>query len=264
MKTTLKFSTLLVAFASVFTFSSCLNNNNNGSSNANYYSAVTITGNDLLGYTFYADFGSILIPTTASIQQHIPYLGKSGAKRAYIAFDLESETENGKDLIAGQIYNIVIREHWYGNINYAIPTAETLLSKEESDTLHTNNESIINVKDDIWAANGYVNAQLTLNYYYEPTKTTYALKAYYTENDIDVANNTLNLNLYYNNLRETTNNQGSSVISFRLPEEVIYTHQFSADSINLVLNAITGNNNNQLTKVGECKVALKDFSEPMY
>ena len=46
--------------------------------------------------------------------------------------------------------------------------------------------------------------------------------------------------------------------------EVIHLSQFTTDSITLVLNAITGYENNQLTKVGECKVALKDFSEPMF
>ena len=88
------------------------------------------------------------------------------------------------------------------------------------------------------------------------------MNTYYSEEDIDVANNTLNLNLYYNSNSENAGAQGQSVFSFRLPEEVIT--RFSAESITLVLNAITGYENNQLTKVGECKVALKDFSEPMY
>ena len=63
MKTTLKLSTLLVALASLFTFSSCLNNDDN-SNYATYRSYVTIAGDDTYGYTFYADFGSILKPKT--------------------------------------------------------------------------------------------------------------------------------------------------------------------------------------------------------
>ena len=58
MKTTLRLSTFIVALVSVFTFSSCLNDSNDSSSSANYYSTVTITGDDVFGYTFYADFGS--------------------------------------------------------------------------------------------------------------------------------------------------------------------------------------------------------------
>jgi hypothetical protein len=30
------------------------------------------------------------------------------------------------------------------------------------------------------------------------------------------------------------------------------------------LNAISGYDNSQFNKVGECKVAMKDFSEPMF
>ena len=53
-------------------------------------------------------------------------------------------------------------------------------------------------------------------------------------------------------------------LDYNNQEEVIYNNHFSTDSITLVLNAISGYDNNQLSKVGECKVALKDFSEPMY
>ena len=89
------------------------------------------------------------------------------------------------------------------------------------------------------------------------------MNTYYSEEDIDVANNTLNLNLYYNSNSENSDTQiGPYPFSFRLPEEVIY--KFSTDSINLVLNAIKGYGNIQLDKVGECKIALKDFREPMY
>jgi hypothetical protein len=90
------------------------------------------------------------------------------------------------------------------------------------------------------------------------------MNTYYSEEDIDVANNTLNLNLYYNSNSESAGAQGQSVFSFRLPEEVIHTHSFSSDSIKLVLNAITGYDDSQLNKIAECKVALKDFSVPMF
>lgn len=259
MKTTLKLSTLFVALASAFTFSSCLNSDDNGSSSSKYYSAVTITGDDLFGYTFYSDFGATLKPTLASIQQNIPNLGKSGAKRAYIAFDLASEAENGKELEAGGIYDIIVREHYYGNTNYAIPTYNTIWSTEATDSLHTKNERINDVNKEIWAINGYVNAQLTLNF--DQSKQFY-LNTYYTDEDIDITNNTFNLNLYYNSNSQYASNQGSSIFSFKLPEEVAY--DFTEDSVNLVLNAITEYEGKVPTKVAECKVAVKDFYAPRY
>ena len=71
MKTTLKLSTLLIALASVFTFSSCLNSDDD-TNNPAYYSYVTIAGDSAFGYTFYADNGSILIPTSTSVEQVLP------------------------------------------------------------------------------------------------------------------------------------------------------------------------------------------------
>ena len=125
--------------------------------------------------------------------------------------------------------------------------------------MHTKNQRINNVDQNIWAANGYVNAQLTISYF---SNKDFDLKAYYTEEDIDVANNTFNLNLYYNSNSEQTNSQGTSIISFRLPEEV--AHKFQGESINLVLNAITDYEGISLTKVAECKMAVKDFYAPQF
>ena len=258
MKTTLKFSTLLVALASVFTFSSCLNSNNDSTYPA-YASYVTITGDQFLGYTFHSDFGCTLRPTSASVQEVLPGLGNSKVKRAYVAFDLASETENGQNLEAGKIYDIILRQSYYAN--YAIPTYNTIKLTAASDSLITKNKYVQDVNKDIWASNGYVNALITINY---QQNKTFSMNTYYSEKDIDVANNTLNLNLYYNSNSENPSAQGQSVFSFRLPEEVIYSNHFSTDSITLVLNAISGYDNSQFNKVGECKVAMKDFSEPMF
>ena len=256
MKTTLKLSTLLVAIASAFTFSSCLNSNDN-TTYPTYSSYVTISGDQFIGYTFYSDFGSILRPTSASVQEVLPGLSSSTVKRAFVAFDLASEAENGKDLESNKIYDIILRSSYYAN--YAIPTYKTVKYTATSDTLITKNQRVQDINKDIWAINGYVNALITNNY--NQNKAFY-MNTYYSEEDIDVANNTLNLNLYYNSNSESAGAQGQSGFSFRLPEEAIT--RFSAESISLVLNAITGYENNQLTKVGECKVALIDFSEPMF
>ena len=123
MKTTLKFSTLLVVLASVFTFSSCLNNGDD-SSYPTYSSYVTITGDQFMGYTFYSDFGSILRPTSASVQEVLPGLSASTVKRAYVAFDLASEAENGQNLESNKRYDIILRPSYYAN--YALPTYQTI------------------------------------------------------------------------------------------------------------------------------------------
>ena len=258
MKTTLKFSTLIVALASALTFSSCLNSDDN-STYATYTSYVTIAGDQFLGYTFYSDFGCILRPTSESIQEVLPGLSSSSVKRAVIGFDLVSEEENGKSLESGKIYDIILRQSPYAN--YSIPTYNTIRYTASADSLITKNGHIQEVNKEIWAINGYVNALLTINY---QQNQAFYVNAYYSEEDIDITNNTLNLNLYYNSNSEYASAQGQSVFSFKLPEDVIYTHQFSTDSINLVLNAITGYDDSQLTKVGECKVALEDFIEPMF
>ena len=109
MKTTLKLSTFLVALASVFTFSSCLNSSDD-SSYPTYSSYVTIAGDDVFGYTFHTDFGATLKPTSSSVTQVLPGLSGSNVKRAYVAFDLVSETENGKELEKGKTYDVVLRE----------------------------------------------------------------------------------------------------------------------------------------------------------
>lgn len=255
MKTTLKLSTLLIALASIFTFSSCLNSSDDATGPA-YYSYVTISGDKAFGYTFYADNGSILIPTSSSVEQVLPGLSNSNVKRAFISFDVLNAPADGI-LQPNQTYQIELGTSIYSN--YAIPTYQTLLSFEPTDSLHTQNQLINNVNNNIWAANGYVNAQMTLNY--EQSKTFY-LNTYYTDECIDVDNNTFHLNLYYNSKSSNPYDQGTSVFSFRLPEDIEFN--FQSDSINLVLNAITNYGDKQLTKVGECKMAVKDFHAPMY
>lgn len=88
------------------------------------------------------------------------------------------------------------------------------------------------------------------------------MNTYYTEEDVDAANNKLTLNLYYNSNSDTHTGQATSVFSFRLPEEVAF--EFQADSITLALKAITGYDHSTLSEVGTCKVAVKDFFAPMY
>lgn len=255
MKTTLKLTVLLMALASVFTFSSCLNDSDDSSGPA-YYSYVTITGDQLFGYKFYADNGSILVPTTTSVEQVLPGLSGTNVKRAFVSFDVINAPADGL-LKAGETYQIELGTSYYSN--YAIPTYQTLMSYEPTDSLHTANQPINNVNNNIWAANGYVNAQMTVNY---QQGQTFYMNTFYTEEDIDVDNNTLNLNIYYNSKSSNAYDQGTSVFSFKLPEDAAFNYM--TDSINLVLKAITNYGDKQLTKVGECKMAMKDFYAPRY
>ena len=254
MKTTLKLSTFLVALATAFTFSSCLNGDDSNNY-ATYSSYVTIDGDQFIGYRFHSDFGATLMPTSASVQEVLPGLNNSNVKRAYVAFDLASETENGKTLEVGKTYDIILRQSYYAN--YAIPTYPTVQLTAASDSLTTKNERINHVDQNIWAINGYVNAQLTINYQQEKA---FYLNTYYSEKDIDTSNNTLYLNLYYNSNTQTYTGQGTSVFSFELPRQV--ASSFSSDSINLVLRAITEYDDKTLREVGSCKVAKKDFYTP--
>ena len=209
-----------------------------------------------MDYTFYSDFGYILKPTTESVKNVLYNWNMQNVKRGIIYFDLASETEQIIEFKPGQRYDIVLNAN--GN-NIPIPTYE---STRQSDSLVTNNKSVLNVDKSIWAVNGFLNALITINY---KSGKEFSMSTYYSEEDIDVTNNTLNLNLYYNSNSENSDTQiGPYPFSFRLPEEVIDNNHFSADSITLVLNAISGYDNSQLNKVGECKVALKDFREPMF
>ena len=256
MKTTLKFSALLVALASVFTFSSCLNSSDD-SSYPTYSSYVTIAGDDVFGYTFHTDFGATLKPTSSSVTQVLPGLSGSNVKRAYVAFDLVSETENGKELEKGKTYDVVLRESYYAN--YAIPTFSTLRLTEASDTLVTKNKRINDVNKDIWAINGYANAQMTISY---DQYKNFSMNAYYADEDVDAANNKLTLNLYYNSNSETHTGQATSIFSFKLPENLAYN--FQTDTITLVMKAMSDYEGTYLKEVGSCKVAVKDFFAPGY
>ena len=256
---TLKLSTLLATLACALTFSSCLNNDDNVYGNS-YRSYVTITGNTS-DYTFHSDFGCTLKPSTQSVLTVFQSLATSNVKRALVAFQLAGNT-TATELKAGETYNIDLVADPYSN--YSIPTYSTIntaYSPAALDTLTSkNNGRITYVNSNIWAINGYANAEL--NILYDQTKPFY-LNTYYKAEDVDVTNNTLYLNLYYNNNTTNPYNQGQGVFSFTLPEELYNT--FQTDSINLVLKAKSSNQmgmdviETELKEVGRCKMARKDL-----
>ena len=160
---TLKLSTLLATLACALTFSSCLNNDDNVYGNS-YRSYVTITG-DTFDYTFHSDFGCKLKPSTQSVISVLPGLASSNVKRALVAFQLVGH-EAGTELKAGETYNIDLVADPYSN--YSIPTYSTIntaYSPAALDTLTSkNNGRITYVNSNIWAINGYANAELNILY----------------------------------------------------------------------------------------------------
>ena len=254
----LKISTFLAALAAVFTFSSCLDEG--GSEDTpQFTSYVTISGDATFGYTFHSDFGCTLKPTSASVQEVLPGLSNTNVKRAVIAFNLLNDGGNTLELEAGKTYDIVLRSYYYAN--YAIPTYNTLDVTGDvvaTDTLTANNDRIISLQD-AWAVNGFVNANLTIPF--ENGRTFYMNTYYDSEKDIDIDNNTLYLNLYYNHNSTNALNQGKSVFSFDLPEEV--ADVFMTDSIDVVLRAIT-EERGEYKEAARCRMAVEDFFIPMY
>ena len=225
-----------------------------------YTSYVTIVGDNTSGYTFYADFGSILKPKSNNIQEVMPGLSKTDVKRAFIAFDLASKTENGKNLEVGKTYDIIVRPSYYAN--YAIPTYNTIDIADNTaaaDSLITQNGYISNFNQNIWAANGYMNVQLTISF--NQNKAFYIKTYFDSEKDLDIKNNILYLNLYYNSHSTETNSQGTSVFSFDLPDETY--NAFQKDNIKLVLKAKTKNSNNKLVEIGNCEIKKKDLFIPI-
>lgn len=254
----LKISTFLAALAAAFTFSSCLGDENSDTT-PRFTSYVTITGDATFGYTFHSDLGCTLKPTSASVQEVLPGLSQANVKRAVVAFDLLNDAEGLTQLEAGKTYDVVLRSYYYAN--FAVPTYNTLEVSGNTaalDTLTANNDRVIAVED-VWAINGFVNANLTLPF--ENSKPVYLNTYYDYEKDIDIDNNTLYLNLYYNNNSINAINQGKSVFSFDLPDEAGF--EFMTDSIDLVLRAVT-EEQGEYKEAARCRIAVGDLSIPMY
>ena len=87
---------------------------------------------------------------------------------------------------AGKTYDVTLRTSY--SSNYGIPTYNTIDATGidmATDTLTTNNDPIYALsKNNFWAANGYLNASISV--IYDPYKTFYMNTFYDYENDIDV------------------------------------------------------------------------------
>lgn len=259
---TFKLITILAFLASIVSFTSCMNSNNENHKYASYTSYVTVSGSSAFDYTFDSDFGCKLTPTAASVAEILPSLTTTNAKRLLIGFDMADGST--PTLEAGKNYNVVLRPFYNGYylMNYiAVPTFTTVDTYQNQlalDSLTTKNKPISEISGDIWAANGYVNAKIGLNY---NMQSRFYLHTYFNSNeDIDVANNTLYLNLYYNDNSDYSSNYGSDVVSFELPRKA-YT-MLTGDSFNIVLRAKTSANTESFAEVGKCTIKKDAMISP--
>ena len=250
----MKFAVCLSALAVVLGFSSCLNSDD--SDYPDYQSSVTVTGDEMLGYKFYADNGSILVPTSQSAMQ-APGLKK--VKRAVIAFDL-ADSNSGQKLEPNKQYTIVL----HPNYSQGIPTFNVInrYNNAAADTLVQNQDPIQDMSG-LFVKNGY--ATLGVTFQISPTGPFYMNVGYESDKDVDVEGKTLTLHLYYDKKSPNAYQTVSSLFSFRMPESEM--HKFSSasnDSINVVLKTKASDYGASADKELKCKMAVRDFMVPRY
>lgn len=237
---------LTVALASVFAFSSCLDDGNESDYPAYRNIGVTVgTG----GFRMLADNGAYLVPTTM-------VSGLESVERAAVSFDLASG--DLVELKAGESYDVIINTAY----SYVIPTYSVI-------DLHNNAvavDSLVNSQTEvtrvsgIYAVNGYMTMEATLPCDYSSNPTVDV--AYNSAEDIDVAGKKLTLTLYYDSKSSYPSQSVSSIFSFRLPAfaaTAFYENQ--TDSIDLVLN-YQNSINSMDSGTATCRMAVKDLQIP--
>lgn len=253
----------LVFFASLFC--SCLSNNDDTQWSKFNGVYVTVSGDDIRGYKLYTDFGAILIPTVESLNR-MPWLKE--IQRAIISFNLPEGSENLTQLEDGKTYDVILNST--DGMSQQIPTftvnIDTLNEDYQiygQDSIRLKNKNIHSLDktaEAFYIKNGYLNIIPTFEY--DLYKPVFFLLYYDGEKDVDVINNKLNLNLYFNNSTQSTHNSISSFISLEMPGDIYYRFQDKGmnddDLIDVYLNTETVSGHEQI----HCKMALKDFMLP--
>ena len=246
-------------------FCSCLSNDDDAQWSKFNGVYVTVSGDNIRGYKLYTDFGAILVPTEESLNR-IPWLKE--VQRAIVSFNLLDENENTTQLEDGKTYDVILNST--NGMNQQIPTftvhVDTLSEEYQisgQDSIHLKNKSIYSLDktaEAFYIKNGYMNIVPTFEY--DLYKPVFFLLYYDGEKDIDISNNKLNLNLYFNNSIQSSNNSISSFISLEMPGEIYYKFQDKGmnddDLIDVYLNSETVSGQEQI----HCKMALKDFMLP--
>ncbi|WP_178795973.1 NigD1/NigD2 family lipoprotein [Bacteroidaceae bacterium] len=245
----MKLAVVFAALVSVFGFSSCLDSGESGPSTKSWL--VTVTGDRYTGFQFYADNGGILVPTSTSVSSVGENLEK--VKRILLYYSFVNEETIPANPTETTKYDITFQ----GATAIDTKNVINLYQNENADTLITNKDAIgsFNI---VSAYKGYITVGATFNYSGDAKKMPYMNMAYSSDVDVDAANNTLNLTLYYDNNAENAYTQASDVLySFQLPSEVYGT--FSSDSIKLVVKA-DGSSSQELKK--EVKIAKSSLFPP--
>ena len=169
-----------------------------------------------------------LVPTEESLNR-IPWLKE--VQRAIVSFNLLDENENTTQLEDGKTYDVILNST--NGMNQQIPTftvhVDTLSEEYQifgQDSIQLKNKSIYSLDKTAGAfyiKNGYMNIVPTFEY--DLYKPVFFLLYYDGEKDIETSNNKLNLNLYFNNSIQSSNNSISSFISLEMPGEIYYKFQ---------------------------------------
>lgn len=227
--------------------------------------SVTVRGDDIAGYRLYTDFGAILIPSNASLSQ-VSWL--KDVWRATISFSLADDEAGTTVLESGKTYHVILNT--LSGMNQEIPTYIVCIDTLSGDYQANGNDSIMLKNKAIqsldktagyfYVKNGYMNVVPTFDY--DPYRLVSFSLYYDSMKDIDVENNKLVLNMFFNNNTQNSYNSISSLINFRMPEDIYYSFQdeglSDTDSIEVVLNAKTATGSDQV----QCRMALKDFMLP--
>lgn len=255
-----KLAVLFAALVSVLGFTSCLDSE--GTSNyPQFQASVTVTGDKVLGYTFYCDAGENikLHPTTESVAG----LNLDGVKRAVMAFDLTDDYTGVTQLQPNTTYTIVVNAAY----SYGIPTytmaVDTLSSQYQSagnDSIAVKGKQIASADaNSFYVKNGYMTFYPRFNY---GTSPLYFGLYYDGEKDVDVAKGSLNMNVYFNNSTDGSSviSSASSIISMKMPVELYSKFmQTGKDSIDVTLNLNASTKQDPL----KCRMAVSDFMTPM-
>lgn len=246
----MKLAVMFAALVSALTFSSCLNGDGGPSGPAFGNVLVTVTGDELLGYKLYSDYGPILIPTSQSVAQ-LPGLKK--IKRAIVAFDLVGDQDISV-LEPGKSYNVVLNPNYCGGI----PTSTVIdtYQNEAADTLFKNQDPISSFEG-LYAVNGYANVSISVPY--DRTKMFYMNAGYDSDLDVNSSTNTLSLTVYYDNNSSNAYEIGNSIFSFKLPAQEY--GKFEGDSINLILKAKTTSSGDKVEEL-KCRIHKSELFPP--
>lgn len=239
-----KFAYLAVALASVFAFSSCLDDSDDSSDYPDFNNVPVTVGNG--GFTLLADNGSYLIPTNS-------VTGLDQCERAIVSFDVVSGS-NVTQLEAGKTYDVEINP----NYSYSMTTKRVMDICGDEVALDSlvNSQEAISVEN-MYAVNGYVTTTVTVNFDYGTAAVMDC--AYNSEEDIKVNENALYLTMYYDPKSTMTSYSTTTAFSFRLPEYVY--EKLSGDSIDLVMRYKSIGAESTQTK---CRMARKDFFRPTF